>query len=94
MEVTGAEVSGEGRGRGQRCGGPLGRKEHQRGVRMICDEADLRLCLSLHEWRCKAALGGRVDVSQAGLRVFGFLNAPFRFEVGALRRVGAGGHSQ
>lgn len=90
VEVTGAEVSGERWGRGQRCGGRLGRKEHQSGMRMICGEADLRLCLSLHECRCKAALGGRVDVSQAGLRVFGFLNAPSSFEVGALGRVRAG----
>lgn len=52
------------------------------------------LRLSLHEHCCKAVLDGGVDANQAGLRVFGFLNGPFGFEVGALRRIRAGGRSQ
>lgn len=90
MEVTGAEVGGERRGRGYGCGGRFGGKQHQRRVRVICEELlRPRLRLSLHERCCKAVLDGH----QAGLRVFGFLKAPFRFEVGALRRR-AGGRSQ
>lgn len=57
---------------------------------MVCEELlRPRLCLSLHERCCKAVLDGGMDVSQAGLRVFGFLKGPFRFEVGALRRIRA-----
>lgn len=91
MEVTGAEVCAE-RRRGQRRGGRFGGTQHRRRVRMIGDDDLLRpwLCLSLHEHCCKAVLDGGVDVSQAGLRVFGFLNGPFRFEVGALRRRAGG----
>lgn len=61
---------------------------------MICEELlRPRLRLSLHEHCRKAVLDGGLDGRQAGLRVFGFLKAPFRFEVGALRRR-AGGRSQ
>lgn len=94
MEVTGAEVGGERRGRGYGCGGRFGGKQHQRRVRMICEELlGPWLRLSLHEHCCKAVLDGGLDGRQAGLGVFGFLKAPFRFEVGALRRR-AGGRSQ
>lgn len=95
VEVSGAEVSGERRGRGQRCRRSFSGKKHQRGGRMVCEELlHSWLCLSLHDHCCKAVLDGDVDGSQAGLRVFGFLNGPFRFEVGALRRITAGGRSQ
>lgn len=95
VEVTGAEASGEWQGRGQRCRRSFGGKKHQCGVWVVCEEL-LRpwLRLSLHERCCKAVLDGGVDVSQTGLRVFGFLNGPVRFEVGALRRIRAGGRSQ
>lgn len=88
MEVTGVKVSSKRLGRGQRWRRSVGRKKHQGGVQMVCEEV-LRpwLRLSLHERCCKAVLDGRVDVSQARLRVFGFLNGPFGFEVGALRRI-------
>lgn len=90
MEVNSAEVSGERRGRGQRCRSRFGGKKHQRGVWMVCEELlRPRLRLSLHERCCKAVLDGGMDASQAGLRVFGFLKGPFRFEVGALRRIRA-----
>lgn len=95
MEITGAEVSGERQGRGQRCRRSFGGKMHQCGVRVVCEELPRPwLRLSLHERCCKAVLDGGVDISQAGLRVFGFLNGPVRFEVGALRRIRAGGRSQ
>lgn len=95
MEVTSAKFNGERRGRGQRCRRSFGGKKHQRGVRMACEEL-LRpwLHLSLHERCSKAVLDGGVDVRQAGLRVCGFLKGPFRFEVGSLQRIGAGGHSK
>lgn len=46
----------------------------------------LWFCMSLYQQCCKAVLDGRIYVGQARQRVFGFLNGPLHFEVGALGR--------
>lgn len=44
----------------------------------------LRLCMSLYKQGCKAFVNGCIHAGQAPQSVFGFLNGPLQFVVGAL----------
>lgn len=90
MESSGVEagVSREWWGKGGGGGRGFSLKKDQCRLLMPRDLLLLLLWLymSLYKQCCKAVLDGRICVGQAQQRVFGFLNGPLQFTVGALKK--------